>query len=77
MLTIRQVAKRCNVSESLVYAWTQSGILPSYRFGREGKRGRVMVDENELEGFIAGMKAPARAEEAPALRHVNMKARHG
>lgn len=54
-LTIKQVAKRLGVSQSLVYSWAAHGILPHIRCGRPGCRGTIRVDPDELEGFIAGM----------------------
>ena len=37
MLTPKQVAERIGVSDSLVYEWINSGMLPHFRFGRKGR----------------------------------------
>lgn len=52
MLTPKQVAERINVSVSLVYAICSEGLLPSYRFGGSAKRGRVLIDEEDLLEFM-------------------------
>lgn len=65
MISPKQIASRLGVSLSLVYSWLDSGSLPHYRFGRKGRRGRIMVDESELDGFVAGMKAEGRKEPPP------------
>lgn len=78
MLTVKQVAAKCGVSPSLVYSWAETGVLPHYRAGKKVCRGRILVDEAELEAFVARMKAaPPPPAEQPALRHVKLKARHG
>jgi hypothetical protein len=63
MMSVSQIAERYCISESLVYSWIGSG-LPHYRFGKKGRRGKIMVDEDELKGFIEGMKVEGRPSPA-------------
>lgn len=56
MLTVKQAAERIGVSESLIYAWVQSGSLPHYRLGRSRKRGKIMIDPEDLAALLASMK---------------------
>jgi excisionase family DNA binding protein len=56
MLTVAQAAKRASVSESLVYAWCNEGVLIHVRFGRPGKRGTIRIEEEDLENLIQTMK---------------------
>jgi len=53
MLTVKQAAARANVSPSLVYQWCQEQRLAHYRFGTEGKRGRILIDPADLDKLIA------------------------
>lgn len=58
-LSVNMIRDRCGVSKALIYSWIESGALPHYRFGRKGRRGKIMVQEDELEGFLAGMRGQA------------------
>ena len=73
MLTPKQAAEKAGVSTSLVYEWCAQGLLPHYRFGREGRRGIIRIEEAELETFLAHCRQSARApEEAPPLKHIKL-----
>ena len=48
MLTPKQVSEQLGVSDSLVYEWCGQGLLPHFRFGRKGKRGKVMIEQSDL-----------------------------
>jgi excisionase family DNA binding protein len=71
-LTIKQAAVAADVSESLVYQWCQERRLPHYRFGGSGKRGRILIDDEELKTFLASCRVPAGEQAPPAgtLRHI-------
>jgi excisionase family DNA binding protein len=51
-LTVAECAKRAGVSESLVYAWLRDRLLVFYRFGRPGKRGKILVAQADLDAFL-------------------------
>src|SRR4051812_39596573 len=53
LLTVKQAAEAAGVSDSLVYEWCSEKLLPHYRFGTKGKRGKVMIDEKDLDAFLA------------------------
>ena len=74
MLTVKQVAERLGVSESLVYEWCSEGVLPHYRFGRKGRRGKILIDETEFDAFLAGCRQEGRQDTAtmPELRHIQL-----
>src|SRR5205807_319826 len=55
-LTPAECAERARSSVSLVYAWCRAGVLTHYRLGRPGKRGRIVIDEQDFEAFLATMK---------------------
>jgi excisionase family DNA binding protein len=73
MLTVRQAAERASVSQSLVYEWCSSGILPHMRLGRPGKRGCIRIDEADLENFLAQCHQEARPQtNLPPLKHIKL-----
>jgi excisionase family DNA binding protein len=71
MLTPKQAAERINVSDSLIYEWCSAGILPHYRFGKPGRRGKILIDEVELDAFMAAHRREARRE-VPPLKHITL-----
>ena len=72
MLTPKQAARRLGVSDSLIYEWCAEGVLTHYRFGRKGRRGRILIDETEFEAFLAGCRQEGRQDPAPELRHIQL-----
>jgi excisionase family DNA binding protein len=74
MLTVRQAAERLGISDSLVYEWCAEGLLPHYRFGGRGRRGRILIEETELEAFLANCRQERRqvVKPIPPLRHIQL-----
>jgi excisionase family DNA binding protein len=62
MLTPKQAAARIGVSDSLIYEWCASGLLPHYRFGRPGRRGKILIDEGEFDAFLVSCRQEARPQ---------------
>jgi hypothetical protein len=58
-LTPRQAAKCAEVSVSLVYQWCDERLLTHFRLGGRGKRGRIMIDEEELDTFLDSCRVRA------------------
>jgi predicted site-specific integrase-resolvase len=54
-LTPKQAAEHSRASLSLIYRWIQEG-LPHYRYGSRGKRGRIYIDDADLNAFIESRK---------------------
>lgn len=59
MLTVKQAAARAGVSPSLVYAWCREQRLAHYRFGREGRRGRIRIDPADLDALVTSLRQAA------------------
>ena len=74
MLTVKQVAARLRISASLVYSWCEDQILPHYRMGRKGKRGKILIDDAVLDAFLQSCRVESRAVDASALglKHINL-----
>lgn len=52
-LTPAEAAKRAKVSRSMIYTWCAEKRLAHYRFGAEGRRGRIVIDPDDLDKLIA------------------------
>jgi excisionase family DNA binding protein len=59
-LTPEHAAEKVGVSRSLVYRWCEEGRLPHYRLGGRGRRGRILIDEGDLEAFLESLKVRPR-----------------
>jgi hypothetical protein len=53
-LTVKQVVERLSgqVSPSMVYQWIEQERLPHFRLGGDGKRGKILIEEGDLDAFI-------------------------
>lgn len=73
MLTPKQAAVKIGVSDSLIYEWCSAGLLPHYRFGTPGRRGKVLIDEAELDAFVTAHRQEARPQvQTPPLKHIKL-----
>ena len=85
-LTVKEAALEAQVCVSLIYAWVASGILPAYRLGSPGRRGKILIDPEDLRTTKASFKttppvgkvkvvrkAPARTSVTePPLKHLTL-----
>ena len=57
LLTISDCVERLEgkVSLSLIYQWIKDG-LPHYRLGGDGKRGKILVDSEDLDAWVDSCK---------------------
>ena len=90
-MTVKQIAERAGVGINLVYAWCESGELRHFRLGAAGRRGKILISEDDWGAFLAGRQVggqipPAVSAEAPAepsrskvvsgaLRHLKIRPR--
>lgn len=66
-LSVKQAAERAGVSESLIYQWTTvEKRLPHYRMGSRGKRGKLVIESDDLDAFVASLKVTPAEASAPA-----------
>ncbi len=75
MLTVKQVAERLRISASLVYSWCDERLLPHYRMGGKGKRGKILIEEPVLDAFLQSRKVEGKLVDASALdlRHITLR----
>jgi excisionase family DNA binding protein len=68
-LTPEQAAKKAGVSRNLVYRWCEEKRLPHYRLGGQGKRGRILIEERDLDAFLESCRVEGPSDDA-ALRFI-------
>jgi len=75
MLTVKQVATRLRISASLVYSWCEDHMLPHYRMGGKGKRGKILIEEAVLDAFLESRKVESGAGDCPVLdlKHITLR----
>jgi excisionase family DNA binding protein len=66
VFTVREAARRIGVSPNLVYGWCAAGLLRHYRFGAPGRRGKILIAEDDWAAFIAARKVDATEARPPA-----------
>jgi excisionase family DNA binding protein len=64
MLTVKEVSERLRVSDSLVYSWCDEHLLPHYRMGGKGKRGKILIEEAALDAFLESRKVEGKPVDA-------------
>ncbi|OWK41962.1 hypothetical protein FRUB_04040 [Fimbriiglobus ruber] len=64
---------------SLIYQWCEDRVLPHMRVGGKGRRGKILIEEADLDGVLASFKVGKKEPEplpAPAppvsYRHVKL-----
>lgn len=72
-MTVKQAAERLGVSPSLVYAWVAEGRLAHSRYGREGRRGKIVIDDQAVEQLAAECRGQRREAGGPlVLNHISL-----
>jgi excisionase family DNA binding protein len=82
-LTVKQAASHAGVSRSMIYQWVEERRLPHTRLGGKGRRGKIFVEQADLDAFLAGCRVeaaepqrPGKAEGPPApplrLKHLDL-----
>jgi excisionase family DNA binding protein len=76
-LTVRQAAQRAGVSTKLIYQWTTGEKrLPHFRLGGKGRRGKVVIESEDLDAFLAAQKVEGGTEPPPAPKPATPLSRH-
>jgi excisionase family DNA binding protein len=61
LLNVKEAAKQTGVSTALIYQWCQEHRLAHYRFGTDGKRGKILIDPEDLEEFMQACRVDRHA----------------
>jgi excisionase family DNA binding protein len=62
-LTIKEAAEYLGVSVALVYQFCEERRLRHYRYGGEGRRGKIVIREDDLRAF----QEQCRVDQHPLL----------
>jgi predicted site-specific integrase-resolvase len=80
MFTPKQLAERAGVSTNLIYGWCQAGLLPHLRLGAPGKRGKILITEEDWAAFLAahrvvgsGLREDPVTRPVPRFKHVKLR----
>ena len=69
MLTVKQVAERLNVSQSIIYSLIDAGQIVCHRIGLG--RGSIRIAEDDLARYLKSCRN-ADSSNGPKLRHINL-----
>lgn len=78
-MTIKEAAAYADVCEAIVRTWVKSGLLPHYRLGAPGRRGKITVKVEDLDAFLARQRvekappAPKAAKPKAVFRHLKVR----
>jgi excisionase family DNA binding protein len=74
-ITVSEAADRAGVSVSLVYQWCAERRLPHFRLGRCGRRGKLLIEQDDLDVFLESSRVEATQEETQVddLHHIRRR----
>lgn len=73
-MNAQQAAEHAGVSVSLVYQWCAERRLPHFRLGRSGRRGKLLIEQSDLDLFLDSLRVEAGSEESEAeMRHIRRR----
>jgi excisionase family DNA binding protein len=72
LLSPKAAAKLIGVSKSLIYRWiSDERRLPHYRLGGQGRRGKILIDPDDLQNFLRENRVEKdEGDEDEPLRHL-------
>lgn len=74
LLSVKEAANRLGVSPSLVYQWCTEKRLPHIRLGRAKRRGKILLEEQDVLAFLTAARIEAGEETSPEeLTHITRK----
>lgn len=77
MLSVKAAADRAGVCASLVYWWVAKKLLPHFRLGKGGTRGKIGIAEADLDAFLNSQRVGSeQIKAAPAPKPPPLKLRH-
>ncbi len=58
-MDVKEFARRAEISLSQAYALVEEGRVPHRRVGRQGRRGKILIREEDLDHFLESVKVEA------------------
>jgi excisionase family DNA binding protein len=59
-LTPGAAAARAGVSPQLIYQWCRERRLTHYRLGTQGRRGRILIEDADLDALLQTLKVTSQ-----------------
>lgn len=53
---VKEFARKAEISLSLAYLLIAEGSIPHRRVGQKGKRGKIVITEDDLKAFLQSVK---------------------
>jgi hypothetical protein len=77
MMTIKQAAAHAGVCQTVVYGWVTDRLLPVYRLGGKGSRGKILIETGDLVEFLRSCRVEAAGPASvPAPKPKPIRLRH-
>jgi excisionase family DNA binding protein len=70
LLTVKEAARTAGVSAALIYQLCDERRLPHYRLGGRGRRGKILIDQDELDKFVASCKVTEPPDDDGELQFI-------
>jgi excisionase family DNA binding protein len=67
-LTVKEAAARARVSEPIVRGWVRDRLLAHFRLGARGRRGKIAIAAEDLDGLLASFRVVAASANEPASK---------
>jgi excisionase family DNA binding protein len=71
LLSPEEAAIRVGISRSLVYRLCQERRLVHYRVGGKGRRGKILIDPDDLDAYLAACRVTELPDEDGPLTHIH------
>jgi hypothetical protein len=74
-MNVRDFAARVGVSQCLAYKLVQQRRVGHCRIGADGRRGKIVISEDDLQHYLESVRVAPREEPASPpikLRHLNV-----
>jgi len=73
-MNAHQAAEHAGVSASLVYQWCAERRLPHFRLGKSGTRGKLLIEQADLDAFLTSLRVEVEQEErAEGLNYIRRR----
>lgn len=69
-LTPKEAAEHARISLALIYQLCDERRLPHYRVGGRGKRGKILINPDDLDTFLETCKVTEPPDEDGPLTHI-------
>jgi hypothetical protein len=73
--SVKQLADLHGISKAMIYVWVEERRFPVYRIGAQGRRGRILIDDETFSAFLTTQRIEAGPVQSTGpLSHIRPKA---